>query len=142
MRENFQKAVQIVIDEFEGGDSIVTDSGGTTKYGIAQKWHPDINVRELSRTGAEEIYRREYWEPADCDELRWPLDLVIFDTAVNQGVAYARDLRTESLDAAEAILHRLARYANLADRNATLRIYLRGWVNRLVKLWTLIESEP
>lgn len=38
------------------------DPGGTTKWGIAQASHRDVDVLELTKAQALEIYRKEYWE--------------------------------------------------------------------------------
>jgi len=39
------------------------DRGGTTRWGIAQASHPDVDVTGLDRETAMGIYRDQYWEP-------------------------------------------------------------------------------
>jgi len=134
MTSNFQRCVDFVIDELEGGDSLVVDTGGATRYGISSRGNPDVNVRELSRTGAEEIYRKRYWEPLNCDTLAWPMDLIVFDTAVNQGPAFAHALASDPGDYLEALMLRVERYAQSAS-DASRRVYFRGWINRVLKVW-------
>lgn len=45
------------------------DPGGWTKFGIAQKFHPDVDVKNLSLPAATEIYRVEYWRRFLCDQM-------------------------------------------------------------------------
>lgn len=38
------------------------DPGGLTKWGIAQRYHPDLDVRSLTLDDARGIYYRDYWQ--------------------------------------------------------------------------------
>ena len=74
---SFERALSIVL-EHEGGDKFTDDpldGGGATRFGISQVAHPTVDVRNLTREGAAEIYRAEYWQPMQCDELPPPLAL-------------------------------------------------------------------
>lgn len=62
------------------------DPGGLTKFGISQHAHPDVDIVNLTRESAIELYRRRYWEPVRAELLPLPLDYYVFDCAVNQGV--------------------------------------------------------
>lgn len=62
------------------------DPGGLTKWGIAQKAHPELNIRALTRADAEDIYDRDYWLPCAGPRLPPGLDLVAMDGSVNSGV--------------------------------------------------------
>lgn len=51
------------------------------------------DIRELQRlyeagdtSKVDEFYRERYWLPAACEAFRWPLQLAVFDAAVNHGV--------------------------------------------------------
>lgn len=63
------------------------DPGGTTKYGIDQRSHPNVNVATLSLQQAKEIYRAGEWMKCRCDCVKAPWDLAIFDAAVNMGMS-------------------------------------------------------
>lgn len=58
------------------------DPGGLTKFGISKRWHPGVDVANLTRDQALDIYRREYW--GECEKMPWPWALAVFDCAVNQ----------------------------------------------------------
>src|SRR5579863_9489602 len=58
---DFDQAADLVLAN-EGGLSIdKNDPGGTTNFGIAQRWHHEIDVQTLTRDQARAIYRRDYW---------------------------------------------------------------------------------
>lgn len=48
--------------EHEGGyvDN-PSDPGGETKYGISKRSYPTLDIRNLTKTHAAEIYERDYW---------------------------------------------------------------------------------
>lgn len=132
---DFGRCVTFVIDDLEGGDKVIRDSGGATKWGISERAHPHLDIEQLTRQEALEIYEREYWSPPHCGNLPWPRDLVIFDCAVNQGISAAIDIEHAAIDAYEAIILRIERYVHLCNVNERLRPNLRGWMNRMMKVW-------
>jgi lysozyme family protein len=89
-----QPAVDYAIWNETGGraDGALTrdprDPGGTTKWGIAQRSHPRVNVAALTRLDACAIYVTEYWEPerglALVDEQRCATK--VFDHMVHLGL--------------------------------------------------------
>ena len=85
----FTAASRWVIDVAEGGSRLITDNGGLTRFGVSQHAYPGLDIATLTREQAEDIYARDYWEPIRGDALPGALALVVFDAAVNQGVARA-----------------------------------------------------
>lgn len=94
---NFERALQIVLGEEGGYSNDSRDPGGVTKYGIAQRSYPDLDIANLTKEDAAKIYERDYWHPVRAGELHWPLCLYVFDCAVNQGVPTAIRLLQESM---------------------------------------------
>lgn len=91
MMDLFETALAHVL-KWEGGEKYTNDPrdpGGETKFGIAKRSHPDVNIAALTHEQAADIYRDEYWNICRCDALPAPLAFMVFDTAVNQGVAFA-----------------------------------------------------
>ena len=78
----FDQAVNIVI-ELEGGK--VKDEGGDTNFGISKNQYPNEDIAKLTIERAKELYKRDYWDVIKGDQLPWPLNLFVFDAAVNQG---------------------------------------------------------
>lgn len=129
------------------------DPGGVTKYGIDQRDHPNVNVAALTLHQATEIYRRDIWEKCNCERLKIPWDLAVFDSCVNPGFKSARFLQQvvgttidghigpvtiakvngASIDQLFDFLHlREAYYRGLPER--LKEEFLSGWLNRLADL--------
>ena len=115
---------------------------------------PPRDVRQIGDAEVHAIYEEDYWLPPRSDLLRRKLDLVQFDTAVNMGVGRAMRLLQGAVGSAvdgafgplthqaaagcdlaatiPAYCHaREAYYRRLAERRPRLRVFLRGWMNRL-----------
>lgn len=136
---DFRAALQFVL-KWEGGYvNDPKDPGGETKWGISKKAHPDIDIKNLTPEKAAEIYAQEYWDRAGCDGMVSPLNIAVFDTAVNCGVnravAWARSVKT----AEEYLKLRKEYYIGLATKNPNLQKFLKGWLNRLNDLCKLVE---
>lgn len=87
----FQASVDLMIFK-EGGDKLVRhprDPGRLTKYGISSRAYPHLDVASLNREAATDIYRKDYFEAAGCDMLSPRLAIMVFGSAINQGVAAA-----------------------------------------------------
>lgn len=141
------------IIEIEGGyANDPDDPGGETKYGISKRAYPDEPIAGLTLERAREIYIRDYWNACRCNELPAPLDLLVFDCGVNQGVGAAIGLLQKSLGiksdgvmgpvtlahandnsptlAAHYLAERALRYA----ANGNFGKYGPGWMKRLFLL--------
>lgn len=127
------------------------DPGRLTRFGIAQRYHPDVDVSRLTVEQAKAIYRQEYWDRARCAEFPHPIGIALFDAAVNQGVTKAvRQLQLalrvhpdgivgdETLDAAKRalpyeLLDDFQSYRALAYSEGN-QVFRRGWFRRQFKL--------
>jgi lysozyme family protein len=85
----FEQAVKFVLDQEGGVSDLAGDPGGLTKFGISQRNHPNLDVADLTREQATEIYRNDYWRMLSCDQLPNGLDLLVFDAAANEGPTLA-----------------------------------------------------
>jgi len=136
MTYNWQKAIDFVM-KWEGG--YTDDTGGPTKYGISQKSYPDLNIETLTPDEAKDIYKKDYWDKCRCDELGYPWDVVVFDTAVNCGVIRTLNWFEATATWQEFLLKRIYHYVQLAKKEA-LRTFLRGWLNRTMDLYMVIND--
>ena len=100
MADAFDAAIELLLSpDIEGGyvnDPL--DPGGETHWGISQHSYPDLNIRNLTRDEAVEIYRRDFWKPLCCPDLPPALAIVLFDSAVNQGVRPAIEMLQAALE--------------------------------------------
>lgn len=83
----------------EGGDVLHKnpgDPGGWTRYGIAQRFNPDVPLKSLTWAGAQEILTERYWLPNRCDAVEnsgAPLTAwALFDFCANGNASAARKL--------------------------------------------------
>lgn len=132
--KEFEKAISFVLEHEGGLVKDKNDPGGLTKYGISQKSYPYLDIRNLTLEKAKQIYYENYWLKADCDKISFPLNLIIFDTAVNCGVRRAKEFVVKSLGWQDYLFKRIEFYAGLK----TAKYFLRGWVNRVIDLYKLI----
>lgn len=65
------------------------DPGGETKFGISKRAYPQVDIKNLTLDAAKAIYKRDYWDRAQCDKLPPQLAYLLFDAAVNSGIGQA-----------------------------------------------------
>lgn len=85
-RELFDKAIEVVLEhEGDAYTDNLADRGGPTKFGIAQRWNPDLDVKSLTRDQAIEVYWERYWHGHRYEFLPEVIAIKVFDLAVNLG---------------------------------------------------------
>ncbi len=143
---DFDRALAFVFRGEGGRANHPADKGKKTSRGVTQKnydsWRgkhglPTRDVWEITEEEARAFYREEFWWVAKA--LPWPLSLVVFDTAVLFGQPRARkwllEARASGADlqaTMRSILERRAeRHREVAEKDPTQRVFLRGWLNRV-----------
>lgn len=132
----FDRAVRLIL-QLEGGSTVTKDPddpGGTTKYGISKRAHPERDIESLTEQDAIAIYWSDYWMRAGCDKLPWPLALIHFDCAVNQGVQRANGFLHGVTGFPEMPVRYLTARAMMYMRLPGWAKYGKGWINRLFRL--------
>ena len=86
--------------DVEGDGTVTEDQGGLTKYGISQRAYPDLDIANLSREKAAELYRRDYWDRAKCGKFPPVIAMILMDAAVNAGVRQGWILLQRAINAA------------------------------------------
>lgn len=156
---SFGKALKAVL-QFEGGYvKDPKDPGGETKYGITKRTYPNLDIAKLSLKDAERIYLNDFWQKCQCDDLPWPIAMIVFDCAVNQGTTVAIKLLQEALKVeidgiigSKTIGHaRNSDWQEIVTAFTTLRIirytktknfdrYGKGWIRRAVFIAMVARS--
>jgi lysozyme family protein len=77
------------------------DPGGETKWGISKRSFPDLDIKNLSRSDAYNIYYLQFWLKIDGDKLRKGIAYQVFDFAVNSGIQTAIRQLQRALGVAE-----------------------------------------
>lgn len=109
------------------------DPGGATKYGIDQRSHPDVDIKNLTEARAIAIYWRDYWQKYECEGYDYPMGEVVFNCAVNAGIGRVRNIMAKigPLSSPNDFLNEQeAFYRNLAKSRPTSAKFLKGWLNR------------
>jgi lysozyme family protein len=87
--DKFDRAMEFTL-RWEGGlVDHAADPGGLTNFGIAQRSHPGVDIRNLTEELAKEIYREKYWDKVHGDDLAPAVALAVMDYAVNSGTGRA-----------------------------------------------------
>lgn len=144
----------IVIFEHEGGYvNHPNDPGGETNYGIAKKFFPDEDIKNLTKDRAKQLYFENYWLPMNLKDITDDLAVLhLFDMGVNAGRSRAvkmaqgilnlvqdglvgpittMAINNEPAFVQQYIYKRKEYYRNLAHRKPKLKVFLKGWLNRV-----------
>lgn len=161
---SFDEAIKIVIGDggpgsIEGGyTNNPNDSGGETKYGISKKWHPTVDIKNLTLDQAKAIYIQEKkWDKRFDSIESQKVANKIFDMVVNmdhnaivilQRALVACGMRvtvdgifgdetlhaiyqTDEVELLEAIRHNQSLYyVDCVIHNPNNLTFLKGWINR------------
>ena len=143
------------------------DRGGATNHGVTQATYDRFRdarnlahrpVREITMIEVADVYRIDYWDVCRCDDLPIPLDLVVFESAVQHGAGRAvkwlqqvigtvpdgqcgpktlyavhdRALKHQLPDVIDGYLDiRAAYYAKIIANDPSQRKFRNGWENRM-----------
>jgi lysozyme family protein len=97
----FLKAFDYVLKHEGGYVNDKADPGGETKFGISKRSYPHLNINDLTLDQAREIYHRDFWTKAKCEQIvDENLAVKFFDLCVNMGISQAVRLVQRALRAA------------------------------------------
>lgn len=143
--QNDDDMVNFVIDALEGGSKIAQEPGGAiAKYGINSAAHPNVDVKNLTRAGATEIYKRDYLPQAERivsggdNPIAYTNQqkFIVYDAVVNHRGGFAKEMFDKSGgDVGKMLQLREEEYRRLARENPEkYGNQLEGWLARLDKL--------
>lgn len=148
-KDNFDLALKIVLG-FEGGLSDhKADKGGLTNFGVTQKTYdqyriefqlPTQSVKLISKNEVREIYRI-FWNQCRASQLPARAGIAVFDMAINSGSGTALKYWKLSQGSLEKFfVLRENFYRSIVEKNASQKVFLKGWLNRLKHLKTNLEK--
>jgi lysozyme family protein len=103
----FQKAFDYVMYHEGGYSKDPNDSGGETKFGISKRSYPHLDIKNLTRDQARQIYFIDFWMKAKCEQIiDENIATKFFDLCVNMGISQAvrlvqRALRSTGISVVE-----------------------------------------
>lgn len=151
--KNFERAVKVILKHEGGYVNHPNDPGGETNFGISKRSFPNEDIKNLTVERATEIYHEHFWKPLKLHLLSSEyLALHIFDHAVNAGgktavkmlqgivetdqdgmlgpiTAKAANCNAETGE--KYVSNRIKFYRELTVKNPKLKVFLRGWMNRV-----------
>ena len=150
----FKQAVEVILKHEGGYSKNENDPGGETNFGISKRSYPEIDIPNLTKARAKEIYLTDYWKPLELYRIdNANACLEIFDFSVNAGISRAVKLAQKLTGTredgflgaitAEAINNfhkdfvksykhaRIIYYESLVIHKSELSIFLKGWINRV-----------
>jgi lysozyme family protein len=149
----FNRCIEVVLKNEGGYSDHPNDPGGETNFGIAKKFYPDLDIKNLTRNGAIGIYFNDYWSRMNLTGIKSELAVLhIFDMGVNAGIRTSIKMAqrivgtvpdgfigNKSIEAinkfpnmADAFIQeRKKYYFDLARNKPDLQVFLAGWLNRI-----------
>lgn len=158
--DKFRQAVEVVLKHEGGYVNNPNDPGGETKYGISKRSYPHLDIKNLTKEQATQIYYDDWWQKYRYGEIK---DLAVatkvFDLSVNMGPSAAHRILQRAVNFVSAaelkvdgilgpltlaavnaadpekvlqmMRYKAAEYYHaLAKRSAESRVFLLGWLNR------------
>ena len=160
MLVEFDEIIEVVLHHEGGYVNDPKDPGGETNFGIAKRSHPDVDIANLTKEGAKEIYKEHYWDRNKVESLSEELRHIYFDMCVNQGRGRAVKILQKAANAKGADLtvdgglgpmtlrailksnleldrvraYRVKYYADLVTRKPDLEKFYFGWFRRALEV--------
>ena len=156
MLTEFNDIIEVVLHHEGGYVNDPKDPGGETNFGVAKRSHPDVDIKNLTKDGAKEIYKEHYWDKNKVESLPEELRHIYFDMCVNQGKSRGVKIIQRAANAKGAGLkvdgglgpktikaisdsnvelqrvraYRIKYYADLVTRKPDLERFYFGWFKR------------
>lgn len=164
--DRFYKAIEIILGHEGGYVNDPEDPGGETNWGISKRSYPELDIKNLTRDEAIEIYRKDWWDKYGYNRIENDsLAFMLFDQAILNGANMVNrmmqavirkdlgdlDIEVDGIigdktinainnlnpqDLIERFIHRAER----RYRDLDMPKYLKGWLNRL-KSWRTYGQE-
>ena len=160
MLTKFDDIIEVVLHHEGGYVNDPKDPGGETNFGVAKRSHPDVDIKNLTKEGAIEIYKEHYWDRNKVESLSEDLRHIYFDMCVNQGRGTAVRIIQRACNAKGADLaidggfgpgtkgaletykpsldrvrcYRLKHYYDLVNKKPEQERFLYGWFKRALSV--------
>lgn len=130
-----------IIFKHEGGYvNDPDDLGGETKYGITKRRYPNLDIKNLTKEKAKELYYKDFYVPMEVEKIKnLNLALNYFDMGINAGIKNAKAIMGQAVSLSEKTGADIVKcYKDLRKeyykKVATYRNnqkFLTGWLRRV-----------
>ena len=159
MKTTFEEIIEQVLEHEGGYVNDPHDTGGETNFGIAKRWYPSVDIKNLTKEHAKKIYHQDYWRPGKCDEVPSKLRHIYFDMCVNfgrsgsvkvlqqaansknknkidvdGGIGPATLKAIQNLELDRVRSYRVLRFANLVIKKPEQERFWLGWYRRATEV--------
>jgi hypothetical protein len=124
----FDAAVEHVLGN-EGGYNPSDMNGKPVNFGINQGANPDLNVKDLTRDQAKQIYHDRYWVPSGAESLPANLQAPYFDVYI-RNPAKAKEALAQSGGDPQKFMELASGYFQQLGSTPEGQKYARSWANR------------
>lgn len=140
MQKHYDTAFSIIVGLEGRYSNDPNDPGGETVFGLAKRFNPEVS-KDMTLEQAKEIYYKKYWLPQGCNQASFPLDILLFDGAVNpqndkewsgSGNDELKQIGYDNWQ--EYLLLRMYRYMDNSKPE-----YVKGHLFRILKLYKEIK---
>lgn len=137
---NFDQAFDRLISNEGGYVNNPADPGGETNWGISKRSYPNVNIKELTREGAKQIYLTDFWQRGHMDEYDQAIAFQVFDAAVNHGIETAVRLLQRAAGVADDGYIGPVTIAAVKAKSVTDMLML--FIAYRIKFWTRLSHWP
>ena len=155
----FNEIIEEILEHEGGYVNDPLDAGGETNFGIAKRFYPNVDIKNLTKEQAKKIYHQDYWRPAKCDEVPPHLRYIYFDMCVNfgrngavkvlqrasnaknkekikvdGGIGPATLNAIQNLETERVKAYRVLRFADIVIKKPEQERFWFGWFRRAVKV--------
>ena len=157
---SFDEIIEVTLHHEGGYVHDPKDLGGETNFGIAKRFYPDVDIKNLTKEEAKEIYKKDYWDRYKAEKLPEHLRHIHFDMCVNQGYGTAVRILQRACNAKGADIavdggfgpgtqaaintykptiervrcYRLKHYYDLVNKKPEQERFLFGWFKRALSI--------
>jgi lysozyme family protein len=163
-RDKFEKAMKFVRVVEGGKFNHPNDPGGFTNMGLTQRDYPNLDLKNLTRKQADDIFYKDYWRKSSASKLPDPVYVSYFDSVVNTGLGRANKILQQALNVKQdgkigpitlkaindykdpvklAIAvadSRQSFYERLTKNRPQFKSFIRGWTRRTKALKEYIKT--
>ena len=111
-----------------------------TKYGISAMTYPDLDIKSLSLQQAKKIYKRDWWDKINADQIDSALVFQVWDFAINAGMGTAKRKLQKAVGVAEDGM--IGKQTIQAINNTELNDVLMKFNAERLKYYTSLSTWP
>jgi hypothetical protein len=127
----FDNAVEHILAN-EGGYNPSDMNGKPVNFGINQGANPDIDVKNMTREQAKQIYHDRYWLPSGAEKLPANMQTPYFDVYI-RNPAFAKKALAESGGDPAKFMQASSTYFQNLGKSGNGHKYAKAWANRDAK---------